>query len=137
MHARNKFIILMTYGFPTCLGTVLIERLAVFPMLYCQPLSVCCCPRHLIGVLAVQYWLHVYNGELQGSSVCTALFVMHLTFVRMFKTLIDVQRQLLVVVIGIGVEGSGNLYACGGIAEICVRISGAEIIDIFCFECIS
>ena len=67
--------------------------------------------------------------------MCTALFVMHLTFVRMFKTLIDVQRQLLVVVIGI--EGSGNLYACCGIAEICVRISGAEIIDIFCFECIS
>ena len=64
------------------------------------------------------------------------MFVIHLTFVRMFKTWIDVQRQHLVVFIGIGDDGSGNPCACGGIAEICVRISGAGIIDVFCFLCI-
>ena len=62
------------------------------------------------------------------------MFVIHLTFVRMFETLIDVQSQHLVVFIGIGDDGSGNLCACGG---ICVRISGAKIIDVFCFVCIS
>ena len=54
----------------------------------------------------------------------------------MFETLIDVQSQHLVVFIGIGDDGSGNLCACGWIAEICVRISGAKIIDVFCFVCI-
>ena len=87
-----------------------------------------------IGVVAVQYWL--YNGELQGLSVRTALFVIHLTFVRMFETLIGVQGQPLVVFIAIGDDVSGNPCACGGIAEICVRVSGAEIIDVFCFLCI-
>ena len=53
----------------------------------------------------------------------------------MFETLIDVQSQHLVVFIGIGDDGSGNLCD-GGIAEICVHISGAKIIDVFCFVCI-
>ena len=33
--------------------------------------------------------------------------------------------------IGIGVDGCGNLYACGWIAEICTRIFGAQVIDLF------
>ena len=51
IHNWNKFIILMTYDFPTALGTVLMGRLVVFPVLYCQFLSVCCYPRHLLAWL--------------------------------------------------------------------------------------
>ena len=58
-------------------------------------------------------------------------FVIHLTFVRIFETVIDIQRQHLVMFIGIGVDGCGNLYACGWIAEICTRIFGAQVIDLF------